>query len=158
MTAGPRIPLCRVRADSTTALYTCATKEKERQAPYVTCESRLYYCSLHNEKRKKMMAGPRIPLCRQIIWKQFCSKLYKTFTETSVMFQNLHVHTNLEIPEKVNPETASTWYQNIALCRGRAILNFARSLQKLAATVLTAAVKMPKFQFRFSAVLHGSVC
>ncbi|CAG2053368.1 unnamed protein product [Timema podura] len=35
-----------------------------------------------------------------ITWNLFCNKLRKKFTETSVMFQNLHVHQNIEIPEK----------------------------------------------------------
>nr|CAD7445020.1 unnamed protein product [Timema bartmani] len=56
----PTLPC--VRGNSTTALSlsTCETKEKERQAPYVTCERRLYYCSFspHVQLRRKSDRPP----------------------------------------------------------------------------------------------------
>nr|CAD7445195.1 unnamed protein product [Timema bartmani] len=61
-----------------------------------------------DQNQDRMLAGHKIdgkiylPLSYllTITWNLFCSKLRKKFTETSVMFQNLHVHQNIEIPEK----------------------------------------------------------
>nr|CAD7445019.1 unnamed protein product [Timema bartmani] len=61
------------------------------------------------------MSLPNSRPVQQIIWKQFCSKISKKFTETSVMFQNLHVHTNLEIPEK-GVLNLSTFIQEVSGC------------------------------------------
>nr|CAD7443780.1 unnamed protein product [Timema bartmani] len=61
-----------------------------------------------NQERERMLAGHKLsgkvilPLSYllQITWTYFCSKLHKNFTDTSVIFQDLHVHQHLEIPEK----------------------------------------------------------
>nr|CAD7202530.1 unnamed protein product [Timema douglasi] len=48
--------------------------------------------------------------CKHITWTYFCDKLRKNFTDTSVIFQDLHVHQHLEIPEKES-RGQSHWIQ-----------------------------------------------